>query len=344
MPRHGGVSRTLVHVATTTLVFACTACLHLACAAKPATRQVFLGHAMGARVEITIDESNCDAGRNRARTSARLALVELERVDALLSDWKPSSELTALNNSNDACREVGFDLRDVLARSLEVADASDGLFDPTIGLAVHAWRESRASRQLPSADALEAARRLVDWRAVTVDGTRVCRVNSAIALDFGGIGKGYGAVRALAVLKAAGCPRALVALAGDIAAGDAPRDADGWLVEIAPEAAALRPETLVLRNAAVSTSGSAIQYVEIDGTRYAHIVDPRTGLGATSVAQVTVVGPLDCAVDALGTALALSRDNAEAAAVLARFPGYRARIERDGTVAWIGDGERSRGR
>jgi thiamine biosynthesis lipoprotein len=87
-----------------------------------------------------------------------------------------------------------------------------------------------------------------------------------------------------------------------------------------------------------------MQWVEIDGVRYSHIVDPRTGLGATNLAQVTVIGPLDCAVDALGTALALTNDDSEAAAIMAKFHGYRARIERDGMVAWIGDGERSRGR
>jgi thiamine biosynthesis lipoprotein len=96
-------------------------------------------------------------------------------------------------------------------------------------------------------------------------------------------------------------------------------------------------------NSAISTSGGAMQWVEIDGLRYSHIVDPRTGLGATNPAQVTVVGPLDAAVDALGTALALTSDDREAAAIMAKFPGYRARIERDGSVAWIGAGEASRG-
>jgi thiamine biosynthesis lipoprotein len=80
-----------------------------------------------------------------------------------------------------------------------------------------------------------------------------------------------------------------------------------------------------------------VQHVEIAGVRYAHIVDPRSGLGATRLAQVTVVGPLDCAVDALGTALALTRHNAEATEILARYPGYKARIEREGSVAWLGD-------
>jgi FAD:protein FMN transferase len=336
MFRRRGVARALLRFATTTLAFAVIACLHLGCATAPTKRHSFFGHAMGARVEITIDESACDAGRERARRAARRALVELERLDGMLSDWKSSSELTALNTSADACRAASDEFRDVLTRSLEIAAATDGLFDPTIGPSVRLWRESRTAGTLPSADTVDAARRRVDWRTVTIDGTRVCRANGAIALDFGGIGKGYGALRALATLRDAGCPRALVAIAGDVAAGNAPSDAEGWSVEIAPESASLRPETLVVRNAAVSTSGGSVQYVEIDGVRYAHIVDPRTGVGATKLAQVTVVGPLDCAVDALGTALALTRDDSEAAAILARFPGYRARVERDGMAVWLG--------
>ena len=76
--------------------------------------------------------------------------------------------------------------------------------------------------------------------------------------------------------------------------------------------------------------------MEVDGVRYAHIVDPRTGLGATAIAQVTVVGPLDCAVDALATALTLCNSDAEAAAILrASFPGFRARIERNEKAHWL---------
>ncbi len=337
MPRLRGGARALVRFATMALALALTVCLHLGCASAPTKRHAFFGHAMGARVEITIDESACDDGGERARLAAHRALLELERLDGMLSDWKPNSELTKLNTSTEACRDASAEFRGVLARSLEIAASTDGLFDPTIGPAVRVWRESRTTGRLPSADTLEAARRLVDWRAVTIDGTRVCRAEGAIALDFGGIGKGYGAVRALATLREAGCPRALVAVAGDIAAGDAPRDANGWSIEIAPESESLERETLVVRNAAVSTSGGSVQHVEIAGVRYAHIVDPRSGLGATRLAQVTVVGPLDCAVDALGTALALTRHNAEATEILARYPGYKARIEREGSVAWLGD-------
>lgn len=305
--------------------------------AVPATKRYrFIGKAMGSRVEITVDERNDADGKERARAGAKAALDELDRLDGILSDWKRSSELTAFNTSRDARRAMSAEFCEALARALEVAAATDGLFDPTVAPSVALWRESRASLRLPSEGDRTAACGLVDWRRVSVDGSVVGRLRPDVTLDFGGIGKGYAAVRTLAVLRANGCPRALVAVAGDIAAGDAPGDADAWIVEIAPESAGVAAESVPLVNAAISTSGGAMQWVEIGGARYSHIVDPRTGLGATNPAQVTVVGPLDAAVDALGTALALTHENSEAVRILARFPGYRARIERDGSAEWIG--------
>jgi len=300
------------------------------------TRHRFTGSAMGAAVEVVVDEADDADGRERARIAARAALVELERLDFVLSDWKASSELSELNRSTAKRVPSSADLRAVLARALEVADATDGLFDPTIAPLVRLWRTGRATGALPDDATLAAARTAVGWRSLSIDDGDIVRTESPRELDFGGIGKGYGAVRAVDAARAAGAPRVLVAVAGDIAAGDAPRDGRGWSVEIAAESPTLAAERVALENGAISTSGGSVQWVEIDGTRYAHIVDPRTGLGARTLAQVTVVGPLDCAVDALGTALALTADDGEAARILAKFPGYRARIERNGSVAWIG--------
>jgi len=326
-----------------------------------ATRHRFVSTAMGCRVEITVDDDDDD----RARDAARAAQLELDRLDAMLSDWKRSSELSALNASRTLRHPASAELREVLQRALEIARATDGRFDPTVAPMVAMWRELRKDGQLPAPAALAVAKRRVGHTKIHLEGSEVVRDRTDIALDFGGIGKGYGAIKALEALRAAGCPRALVAVAGDIAAGDAPRGEAGWTVTIASEAGphagadgaatagaegaskpasgttdagastGTRDERLVLARQAVSTSGGSMQWVEIGGVRYAHIVDPRTGLGATKLAQVTVVGPLDCAVDALGTAFALCERDDEIRAVLAKFNGYRAHVERDGAAVWI---------
>lgn len=298
-----------------------------------ASKHRFTSTAMGVVVEITVDD---DDGEH-ARIAARAAQEELDRLDFALSDWKQTSELSQLNSAADLRMPASADLCAVLSRALDVARASEGRFDPTVGPFVTLWRQTRRAGGFPPAEAqaraMSEARARVGFEKVMLDGQAVARERADIQLDFGGIGKGYGAVRALAVLRSAGCPRALVAVAGDIAAGDAPRGERGWRVQI--EAERGDDEWIECANQAVSTSGASVQWVEIDGVRYAHIVDPRTGLGATDLAQVTVVGPLDCAVDALSTALALTATDKDARAILARFTGFRARIERGGTAAWV---------
>lgn len=314
------------------LIACALAALSAGCGAK-ASKHRFTSTAMGVVVEITVDDDDAE----RARSAARAAQEELDRLDAVLSDWKQSSELTRLNEAADLRNPASADLRAALSRALDVARASEGRFDPTVGPFVTLWRQTRRAGGFPPEEAqarvIREARARVGFEKVTVDGEVVLKSRPDIQIDFGGIGKGYGAVRALAVLRDAGCPRALVAVAGDIAAGDAPRGERGWRVEIDAERG--DDEFIECVNEAVSTSGASAQWVEIDGVRYAHIVDPRTGLGATNLAQVTVVGPLDCAVDALSTALALTTSDADAREVLSRFKGFRARIERVGTARWV---------
>jgi len=286
---------------------------------------------MGCAVEITVE----DADPVKARAAARAAQLELDRLDAMLSDWKQSSELSAFNASGSLRAAVPSEMAEVTARALAVAQATDGRFDPTVAPLVTLWRTIKRAGGLPPANTLAETRACVGYHLLRVEGDELVRETPCVRLDYGGIGKGYGAVRALRVLAEQGCSRALVAVAGDIAAGDPPTGRDGWTIEIAAESRSTDTESIVIANAAVSTSGGAAQFVEIDGVRYAHIVDPRTGLGATKLAQVTVVGPLDAAVDALGTALALTDDDDQARAILRRFPGYRAKIERDGIARWL---------
>ncbi|MEY4119010.1 MAG: hypothetical protein RLZZ116_2338 [Planctomycetota bacterium] len=315
-----------------TLIACVAAALSAGCAAS-ASKHRFTSTVMGVVVEITIDDDDAE----RARVAARAAQEELDRLDQLLSDWKQTSELSQMNATRELRVEASSELRAALSRALEVARATDGRFDPTVGPFVALWRQTRRSGGFPPADAneraLREARERVGFEKVSIDGAEVVRTRADVAIDFGGIGKGFGAVRALETLRARGCARALVAVAGDLAAGDAPRGTRGWRIEIDAEQG--EDEWIECANEAVSTSGASAQWVEIDGVRYAHIVDPRTGLGATKLAQVTVVGPLDCAVDALSTALSLTERDEDARSILAKFDGYRARIERDGKVRWL---------
>jgi thiamine biosynthesis lipoprotein len=179
----------------------------------------------------------------------------------------------------------------------------------TIGPVVRLWRRARRLRQLPDATRLAQARALVGYRKVILDpDNRTVRlVLTGMQLDLGGIAKGYAADEAMAVLRSHGVTSALVAAAGDIVVSNAPPGKAAWTIGIAPLEGADQPpdQYLELENSAVSTSGDAEQFVEIDGTRYSHIIDPKTGVGLTGHSHVTVVAGDGITADSMATAVSV---------------------------------------
>ncbi len=245
------------------------------------------------------------ADESRARCAARAAFDRMAHLDDVLSDWRGDSELVR------ACREassgravpISRDLCRVLVRAGELSAATDGAFDITVGPVVALWREARRTGQLPGDQARLEALGRVGWRNVHVD-AKACTLRLARAgmqIDLGGIGKGFAADEALAALAARGYRCALVTVGGDIAAGERPPGREAW------EVAAASGEMIPLRNAGISTSGDAEQFVEIDGARYSHIVDPRSGIGLTNRMQVTVIAPDATTSDAIATALCVTK-------------------------------------
>lgn len=246
-----------------------------------------------------------------AKRAAEAAFARVAELNAILSDYDPDSELMRL------CREsapgkpipVSEELAFVLSRSLAMARRTDGAFDVTIGPVVRLWRHARRRREMPDAKRLAAARALVGWKHVRLDecARTVELLKRDMRLDLGGIAKGYAADEALRVLREHGIDRALIDAGGDIVMGDAPPGRAGWRIGIAPldkpEGAPSRH--LVLANQSVATSGDAFQHVEIAGTRYSHIVDPKTGLGLTTHSSVTVIAPTGIEADALASAVSV---------------------------------------
>jgi thiamine biosynthesis lipoprotein len=243
-----------------------------------------------------------------ARRAHRAAFERIAALDLILSDYNPESELMKLcDRAGGAPVRVSADLFEVLSRARAMAKRSDGAFDPTVAPVVRLWRRARRERKMPDADSLRKALAAVGYRKMTLDpAARSVRLESGVKLDLGGIAKGYASQEAVKVVRAMGISRVLVAGAGDIVVGEPPPGKDGWSVGIAPldSTATGRPRlSLNLKNAAVSTSGDAERYVEIDGVRYSHIVDPRTGLGLTRRISVTVVARDGATADALDTAV-----------------------------------------
>jgi thiamine biosynthesis lipoprotein len=255
----------------------------------------------------------------------------IEQLNSRLSDYLEESELSQL------CRQapvrdaaVSQDLWQVLLQAQRVAAASGGAFDPTIGPFSRLWRTARRAHQLPTTAELQSAAASVgrDLFSVAPNRPSVSLSRPHMQLDLGGIAKGFAADEALSLLRQRGFPAALVEGGGDMAIGAPPPGKPGWRVAVA----ALekdQPPTRILQLAHVglATSGDLWQFVELDGVRYSHLIDPRTGMGITRRSSVTVVARNATLADAWASA-------GSVLAPAAALASWR-RNAIDGLVLWI---------
>lgn len=300
------------------------------------TRFEYFRMQMGTRVRIVLHAADEEA----AREAAAAAFDRIAELDGLLSDYNPESELMQLCRTGyPTAVPVSPDLYVVLQRALGYSRDTSGAFDVTVGPLVALWRDARKTGRLPSSDRLRHARGSVGFNKIVLGkGTAALR-RPGMRLDLGGIAKGYAADAALALLKARGLERAMVDAGGDIRVGAPPPGRPGWVIEIQnTEGSGGRAARLSLSDCAVATSGDTEQYLEVDGIRYSHIVDPRTGLGVRKSARVTVIGR-DCTeADALATALSILEP--EEGVRVAHRKGAAARITvREGTLLRTVDSE-----
>jgi thiamine biosynthesis lipoprotein len=292
-----------------------------------------------------------------ADTAAKAAFTRISQLNAIMSDYEEDSELSRLSATAGQDRWVPLsrDLWAVLWQAQEFARRSEGAFDVTVGPSVSWWRRARQRKRLPPPEVLEKAQQAVGYEKLLLDpATRSAKlVAPGMRLDLGGIAKGYGVDAGLKVLQILGMRQALVSGGGDLAVGEAPPGRPGWRIEVAPlDVTNAGPaKYVVLTNMALATSGDIFQRLEIDGRRYSHIVDPRTGIGLTDHALVTIISTNCTTADALATAvsvlgpkkgLRLIRDTPGAEAHIVRKPG--AKLEFKETRGFARFYEKSPGR
>jgi len=245
-----------------------------------------------------------------AKQGSDAAFARIAELDRIMSDYKDDSELMQLcKQAGGPAVTVSDDLHRVLLASQQLAEKSGGAFDVTCGPLVRLWRRARRQRELPDEKRLAEARALVGWDKLIVhpQEKKIRLTKPGMLLDLGGIAKGYAADEALAELTKHGIASAMVACGGDIAVSAPPPGSEGWTIGVAsfgPDATP-KPIELLLKDAAVSTSGDAEQFVEIGGERYSHIIDPRSGMALKGRSGVTVVARRGMESDGLDTALSV---------------------------------------
>jgi thiamine biosynthesis lipoprotein len=295
----------------------------------PLERFEFAQPQMGVPFRIVLYATNT----SEADTAARAAFARISQLNDLLSDYDTDSELSRLSRTSGEGRAVPVsdDLWFVLRRAQDVAARTGGAFDVTIGPCVSLWRKARRERKLPRPDLLGEARAASGWQKLRLHP----RARAAellvpnMKLDLGGIAKGYAVDEALKVLRHRGLTRALVSGGGDLAAGDPPPGKPGWRIELAALDApsAPPPQFVVLARTALATSGDVFQHLEIEGVRYSHIIDPRTGVGLTDHSLVTVMARDCTTADSLATAVSVLGPG-EGLKLLETTPGAAGRIVR----------------
>ncbi len=294
--------------------------LSAACAPRePYTKETFV---MGTKAWVTIaGMSDPDAER-----AAQTAFREMYRIESVMSTWRPSSEISRLNaESNGTPFAVSRELYSLIDSSLYYSKATSGAFDVTIRPLVRLWGFQEGKAALPSDEEISRALSAVGCGRISLDSpASTVTLPSGMQIDLAGIAKGYAVDRCVAALEGLGVRSALVNIGGNIFALGAPPGEKGWRIGVRdPKGSLETVGTLILRDEAVATSGNYENFVELEGKRYGHIIDPRTGKPVSRILSVTVVAPTGLASDALSTGLfVLGPDDARP--VVERFAGVAA--------------------
>ncbi|MCY4159066.1 MAG: FAD:protein FMN transferase [Bacteroidetes bacterium] len=265
---------------------------------QSSSRLIFAKPLMGTEAHIVLYA----ADSLKATRAVESAFSRIDDLNNHLSDYLVESELSRLSNTHGQPVSVTQDLWDVLTASQEVARLSKGKFDVTSGPLTFLWRHAMRRGMLPDSIALRKAISVVGFELLHMnpDTMTVELEKKNMRLDLGGIAKGYAADQALAVLFQEGFYSVAVNLGGDIALGNAPPDTDGWSIKVFHGESGT--ENMILANCGIAVSGDTYKYLEYQGMRYSHIVDPQSGYGITHKRKVAVIASSAMMADAWASA------------------------------------------
>ncbi len=253
---------------------------------------------MGTVVEITLKKDDPEA--------AEAAFKEIERLEKSLSHYKGDSDVSKINqNAGKGPVKVSSEVIDVVEAAVKIAKLSNGAFDPTVG-SFRVWDFSKESGRVPSKKEIQEKLPLVDYKAITLDKEKhlVGLKKKGMALDLGGVAKGYIVGKAMEALKTRGPSFAIIRAGGDMMVYDKNDSVEPFTIGIQhPRIKDRLIAKLKIRNGAISTSGDYERFFIKNGVRYHHIIDPKTGFPADKTQSVTIVSQDPTLADALSTAI-----------------------------------------
>lgn len=256
---------------------------------------------MGNIFEISVLAEN----ESQASESIETAITEMQRIEKLLTTFDQTSQTNQINlQSGISPVEVDREVLDLIQRSLKISELTQGAFDITYGsIDKRLWNFDTTMTTLPDKETAKRSVRLINYKNVIIDkeASTVFLKEKGMRIGFGGIGKGYAADRAKQVLISKGIKSGIVNASGDLSAWGHQQNGKPWTIGIAdPETK--NPFSYVnITDMAVATSGNYEKYVTINGQRYSHTIDPRTGFPVTGIKSVTIISPYAELSDAMAT-------------------------------------------
>lgn len=265
--------------------------------AEPMRRTQFI---MGTLVEITV--VNADA--NVVQTAANQAFDEMSRIEKLMSTYIADSEISRINEAaGKEAIPVSAEVLEIIQAGIQWGEKTKGIFDITIHPLVEAWDFDNGGETVPSPEQLKTATHLVNFRDIRIQGNTVRLAREGMAINLGGIAKGYAVDRAITILKGL-VPNGIVNAGGDLYAFGQRGPNQPWVIGLQhPRKPQGVLASFALSNQAVATSGDYQRYFMKGEKRYHHILDPATGLPAEGPISVTVMAPTVMDADALSTAV-----------------------------------------
>ncbi len=257
---------------------------------------------MGNRFEITV----VDGDRLWADKRIDDAVEEIKRIEKLFTTFDESSQTNLINrNAGVTPVKVDKEVYDLIERSKKISTLTQGAFDITYGsIDKRLWNFDKTMTSLPDAQTAKKLVRLINYRNVILD-EKNCSVflkEKGMRIGFGGIGKGYAAEKAKSLLQQKGVKSGIINAAGDLTAWGHQPNGKPWTIGIAdPDTKRQAFSFLEITNTSIATSGNYEKFVLIDGKKYSHTIDPKTGLPVRGIKSVTIICPNAEIADAMAT-------------------------------------------
>ncbi len=246
---------------------------------------------MGCVFDITVVAAN-EAEGNRY---IDLAAGEVTRIEKLISEWDSTTQISKVNKfAGIKPIKVDKEVFDLIVRSIKISELTDGAFDVTWAGMNQIWKFDGSMKRLPTQEEVAAAVASVGYKNIILNKNdlTVFLKLKGMRLGFGGIGKGYSADKSAALLKSMGVAAGLISASGDITAWGKQPDGKPWVVGITnPFNKEKVFSWFPFEGGSIGTSGNYENFVEFNGVKYTHIIDPRTGWPVHGIASVTLFGP-----------------------------------------------------